>query len=391
MMKLAIVTTHPIQYNAPWFRLLAQQPGVSIKVFYTWEQSNQPAKYDPGFGKVIQWDLPLLDGYEYVFVKNVSKSPGSNHYKGIINPTLNSEIEEWGAEALLVFGWPFSSHFACLRHFKGKIPVLFRGDSTLLNEQAGFKKILRRIFLRYVYSFVDYAMYVGSNNKDYFKAHGLKEKQLVFVPHAIDNDRFSANSDHFEKEANIWKKKLGIGDNHYVVLYAGKFDKVKNPGFILEVAKKLPGDSYRFILVGNGPLESELKDNNHDDRVIFLDFQNQNVMPVVYRLGNVVVLSSNSETWGLAVNEAMACNRPVITNNMVGCAVDLIVSQQNGIVINKSDYEGAAEFIKKLKTGLISQEQVKSVNSSLLSVYSFSSIVSAVCDLLKALQKKPLS
>ena len=76
-MKLAIVTTHPIQYNAPWFRLLAKEPGVEIKVFYTWEQSKNNDKYDPGFGRMVEWDIPLLEGYEYTFVKNTSTSPGS--------------------------------------------------------------------------------------------------------------------------------------------------------------------------------------------------------------------------------------------------------------------------------------------------------------------------
>ena len=118
-MKLAIVTTHPIQYNAPWFKLLAQHPDVDVKVFYTWEQTLQSAKHDPDFGRVIEWDIPLLDGYEYTFVKNIAASPGSSHFKGIDNPTLNDEIKAWGAESVLVFGWAFKSHLACMKYFKG--------------------------------------------------------------------------------------------------------------------------------------------------------------------------------------------------------------------------------------------------------------------------------
>ncbi len=380
-MKLAIVTTHPIQYNAPWFKLLAEQPGIDIKVFYTWEQANTNTKFDPGFGKMVSWDIPLLDGYEYTFVKNTSDSPGSHHYKGIINPTLNEEIKTWGAEAVLVFGWPFKSHLACMRHFKGRIPVLFRGDSTLLNEQPGVKRILRRLFLRYVYSFVDYALYVGSNNKNYFLAHGLKEKQLVFVPHAIDNDRFWSESGRLEREALDWRARLGITNDMFVVLYTGKFDTVKNPAYILDIAKKLPGDNFRFILVGNGPLENELKTGLNDDRIIFIDFQNQQLMPVVYRLGNVIVMSSKSETWGLAVNEAMACNRPVITNNKVGCAVDLIQPSLNGIITSFGEVDGAIDFIRYLDNN-DSTATISSVNKKLLGIYSFRNIVSSITGLL---------
>jgi len=387
-MKLAIVTTHPIQYNAPWFRLLSEQDNVDVRVFYTWEQSNQPAKYDPGFGKVIEWDLPLLEGYNYTFVKNISEDPGSHHYKGIINPTLNAEIENWGAEAVLVFGWPFNSHLKCMRYFHKKIPVLFRGDSTLLNEQGGLKKIARRLFLKYVYSFVDYALYVGANNKDYFLAHGLKESELVFVPHAIDNDRFAKDADRYEKEATDWRHELGIKDDHFTVLYAGKFDTVKNPAFLLQVAKKVTEANVRFILIGNGPLEKEMKQSTNDPRVIFLDFQNQKRMPVVYRLGDVFVMSSVSETWGLGINEAMACGRLIVTNNKVGCAVDLVKEGENGIVINKGDVDAAAKYITTAMNEKHRVNKAKDFNKIMLETYSFKTLVANMSGLLKEIAAK---
>lgn len=386
-MKLAIVTTHPIQYNAPWFRMLAQSRDVRIKVFYTWEQSNKPAKFDPGFGKTIQWDIPLLDGYEYSFVRNVSEAPGSHHYKGIINPTLIAEIEAWQAGAVLVFGWPFKSHLACLKYFKGKIPVLFRGDSTLLNETDGVKKILRRIFLRYVYSFVDYALYVGTNNKAYFKAHGLKDSQLVFVPHAIDNKRFSTDSIAFEDAAKEWREELSIADNNFVIAYAGKLDRVKNPWYIIKLAESLKGEHYRFLVVGNGPLEQEIKASTNDSRIIFIDFQNQQKMPVVYRLADVLVLSSVSETWGLAINEAIACNVPVITNEKVGCAIDLIEEGVNGVTTKRDEYQPAIEYIKRLELDEEIYAEIETVNRGIAEVYSFEKIVHAITELLAKIRK----
>src|SRR4051812_19041240 len=123
MKKLAIVSTHPIQYNAPWFSRLAQSPDLNVRVFYTWSQSQGGAKYDPGFGKTIEWDIPLLEGYDYTFVRNIAPDPGSHHFKGIDNPSLIREIQAWKPDGLLVIGWAYKSHLACLRHFKGKLPV----------------------------------------------------------------------------------------------------------------------------------------------------------------------------------------------------------------------------------------------------------------------------
>ena len=160
--RVAIVTSHPIQYYAPLFKLLAQ--GIELKVFYTWGKDSVE-KYDPGFGKKVQWDVPLLEGYDYQYLENTSTVPGSHHFKGIRNPTIIKELLDYNPAAILVIGWGYRSHLKVLRYFKGKIPLYFRGDSTLLDNYAsGFagkaKNFLRRIFLIWVYIHVDKAFYV---------------------------------------------------------------------------------------------------------------------------------------------------------------------------------------------------------------------------------------
>ena len=142
--KLAIIASHPIQYNAPLFKLIVNNTPLDLMVFYTWGEKSIESKFDPGFQKDFKWDIPLLEGYNYQFLKNTSKKPGSHHFKGIVNPYLNREIEDWGADIIWIWGWAFDSHLKALRYFKGKLPVWFRGDSTLLDEPEdfSFKKIV---------------------------------------------------------------------------------------------------------------------------------------------------------------------------------------------------------------------------------------------------------
>ncbi len=337
MHKLAIITTHPIQYNAPLFRLLHERNAISIKVFYTWSQSEKGVKYDPGFGKEIQWDIPLLDGYEYCFVNNISTAPGSHHYKGIDNPTLIEEIQNWGASAVLVYGWNFKSHLKVMRFFKNRIPVLFRGDSTLLNEKFGIKQIARRIFLKYIYSYVDIAMYVGEANKAYFVAHGLKNKQLQFMPHAIDNKRFQRTST-IEEAAMVFRKENSIPEETVLFLYAGKLDENKNTFFLINAFEKIKNLKAHLLIVGNGKTETNLKSSfSKNKRIHFVDFQNQQTMPLLYNACDVFVLPSKSETWGLSLNEAMAAGKAVMATETCGAAIDLIDNGQNGYVFKYND------------------------------------------------------
>jgi glycosyltransferase involved in cell wall biosynthesis len=320
--KIAIISSHPIQYNAPLFALLDKEPEIDLMVFYTWGEAALGPKYDPDFGKEIEWDIPLLEGYSYTFLQNTSKDPGSHHFKGIINPTLNKEIEFWGADVIWVWGWAFDSHLKAMRHFKGKVPVWFRGDSTLLDEPKGlsFKKIARRLFLTWVYNHIDKAFYVGTHNKAYFEAHGLMENQLVYAPHAIDNDRFADFTGEFRELARKWRRELGYNEDDFILMYIGKFEPNKN---LKDLILKFNNSKIYLLLVGNGPLESDLREVSSTN-IKFIPFQNQSILPVVYRLANCVVLNSKSETWGLIMNESLASGIPVFASEKCGGAIDLL-------------------------------------------------------------------
>ncbi len=360
MKKLAVIITHPIQYYAPIFHLITERRNIHLKVFYTWEQSKEKV-WDEKFGKEIKWDIPLLEGYEHTFVKNRSKSPGSGRFKGVINPTLIHEIIEWKADAVLIFGWNHHSHFKSMRFFKGKIPVYFRGDSTIIDSLPPIKKFARFLFLNFVYKFIDHAFFVGTNNKTYYKKYGLKEKQLIFAPHAIDNNRF--NTPLYVSKSNELRARLGISSEDLIFLFAGKFEEIKNPMILMEAARFFP--EFKFLFVGNGILEKEMK-MLAGKNVFFLPFQNQSQMPVIYNLCNVLILPSTGrgETWGLVVNEAMACGKAVLVSDRVGCAVDLVKNNDNGYIFDSENVDDLKRKIiliskKHVEFGFRSKEIIK--------------------------------
>lgn len=377
-MKLAIITTHPIQYYAPVFKMLTASQKLDIKVFYT--RGQQERTLDRGFGKNISWDIPLLEGYEYTFLENTARAPGTHHFRGIINPELISAVEQWQAEAVLVFGWSYLSHLRAMRYFKGKIPVYFRGDSHLLDEDAGLKRKLRRIFLRWVYSYVDTAFYVGTNNKEYFLKHGLKESQLIYAPHAIDNARFSDPSGKYAAEAMQWREKLGVSSDQKIILFCGKFENKKDPLLLLQMAHAWKDRTdVEFLFVGNGHLQARMKkEATQLKNVSFLDFQNQSRMPVVYRLGDVFVLPSRGpgETWGLAVNEAMTCGRPVVVSDKVGCAPDLVKEGENGFVFEAGNLQALKESIMKLLR--MDLKEAGQQSEKLIQAWNFQAIVQSI-------------
>lgn len=380
--KLAVVTTHPIQYHVPWLIRLAEK-NIQTKVFYTWEQSATGTVYDPGFGQHIRWDIPLLEGYAYEFVENLSRRPGMDHFHGIINPTLVGKIESWAPDGLLVIGWNYHSHLQCLRYFHGRIPIYFRGDSVLLHERVGWRKLFRRLFLSWVYQHVDYAFYVGSHNRSYFLRHGLREDQLVFSPQAIDIERFAEPEQVYSRQAKEMKDLLGIPTGRLTVLFAGKMRTVKNPGYVLDLADACGDLPVSFLLVGDGYLkEGLLRRAAGRANVHFLPFQNQSMMPAVYRMGDIYIMPSLSETWGMGVNEAMACGKPVMVSDMVGSAVDLVVEEKTGIVFSLRDMDKCVDFLRRMSADRGLVERMGAAAREHIQSFSFAHIVESIADVM---------
>ena len=376
-MKLAIITTHPIQYYAPVFKLLHQRGLVNVKVFYTWGEGSQQ-KHDPGFNKTVNWDISLLDGYPFEWVKNTSKTPGSHIFKGVINPELIDQIQDFNPDAILVYGWAYHGHLKALRYFKGKVPVYFRGDSTLLNEKNGVKSLSKLFFLRWVYSHVDKAFYVGKNNKAYFKHYGLKEKQLRFAPHAIDNARFEVDR---SQEVEQLKSSLGINNNDILILYAGKFEPVKNVITLVEAFASVNQPNVHLLLVGNGPDEDELiayARTQDVKRLHFLNFVNQSYIPVIYQATDLFCLPSISESWGLAINEAMACGKAIIASNKVGCAVDLVVPGKNGDIFEAGNAYDLTKKLRLLLKNKATLKQMGQASAGIIKDWDFKTQVEAI-------------
>jgi glycosyltransferase involved in cell wall biosynthesis len=365
--RLAVLSTHPIQYYAPYFRQLAAGDVLNIHVFYEWRGALDDS-YDPGFGQSVTWDVPLLDGYDHTFLENTSDDPGTHHFSGITNPHAVSAIGAYKPDAILIYGWNYRTHLRVLRHFHGRVPVFFRGDSTLIDEAGGPRTWLRRLVLRWVYRHVDTALYVGQNNRAYYEAHGLKDDQLVWVPHAIENKRFADPNGAHSTRAMNWRRELGIPTGAPTAVFAGKLSRKKAPGLLLDSFRKLKHPDAHLVIAGSGPLEQRLR-NNAPSNVHFVGFQNQSAMPAVYRIGDVFALPSRGpgETWGLAINEAMASGRAVIASNRVGCAPDLIDEGKNGFVFSSENVIALKNALsavlgnqkKGARMGAISKEKIQ--------------------------------
>src|ERR671923_2005224 len=130
--RLAVVASHPIQYQAPLFRALAARPEIDLTVLFCGDWGLESYD-DKGFGRELKWDVPLLDGYRSEFLPNVSPKPSPSRFWGLINPGVVRRLRAGRFDALWMHGWAkFTDWLAMLTAFASGVPVLLRGETTLL-------------------------------------------------------------------------------------------------------------------------------------------------------------------------------------------------------------------------------------------------------------------
>jgi glycosyltransferase involved in cell wall biosynthesis len=349
--RLAFVVSHPIQYYVPLYRRLVAQGDFEVRVFYTWH-GGTGAVLDRGFGKKFAWDIPLTEGYAFEVVPNVAREPGTHHFWGLRNPDLLARVRAWWPDAVHLTGYAYASHLAALRGLAHDgVPVLFRGDSHLLDDRRGWRWQVTKRLLRRVYRWPAAFLYVGQANRRYYEALGVPAEKLFSCPHSIEVERFAEPHAEWEADARRWRSELGLGRDERVLLFAGKFEPKKRPVELMGAFLREAPAGWRLVMVGDGPLGALVRGlaELHPERFVVLPFQNQSRMPAVYRLGDLFVLpSAYAETWGLAVNEALACGRPVLVSDRVGCAEDVVRPESNGWVFRHDDWDDFGVGLRKM-------------------------------------------
>lgn len=333
-MKVGILTTHPIQYQVPWFRRLHEDPNIELTVYFCLLPNN--IQQGEGFGVAFTWDIPLLEGFEYEVLTNASKNPTTESFSGCSTPEIFDIVKNGDFDAFIVNGWVVKSClqllWACKRN---GVPCIVRGEANTLRPRAFWKTAIHRMLV----SQYSQALYIGQSNKAFYKRAGMAESQLHFAPYCIDASRFHQADEKFRHEKNTLRSKFGLPKKSLVFVFSGKFIQKKRPldalkGFQL-FRQKTGSKSSHLLMIGSGELLEVCKEYAEANElpVTFTGFLNQSEIPQAYVAADVQVLpSDNGETWGLVVNEGMACGLPAIVSDEVGCHPDLIIKGETGFV-----------------------------------------------------------
>lgn len=342
--KVLLVATHPIQYHVPWFRALAGASEIDFSVlFVDLPDAQQQGK---GFGIAFKWDIPMLDGYAW---QQVAERSGRGGLDGFFSSRIRRPIallKSLAPDVLILTGWqayPLLQFLWAARWLK--IPVIMRGESNALRQRSHKVRFLHRLLLRQCAAFLT----IGQANKEFYLGYGATPEQFFDTSYFVENERFVDAAQDFLPERSALRSRWHIPEDAVCFCYVGKLEPKKRLLDLLQalrLASTKDGKPLHLLVVGTGELMSEAQAmvESHALPVTFAGFLNQTEIAAAYVAADCLVLPSDfGETWGLVVNEAMACGRPAIVSDRVGCWPDLIRPGVTGEVFPFGDTAALAD------------------------------------------------
>lgn len=353
--KCAYFLSHPIQYFSPLLKQLAAK--VPLEVFY-FSDASLRGEQDAGFGQRVQWDTPLLEGYNARFLKNYSGAKTiRNRFTDLFNPGVLRILLRRDIKIVIVNDWTYSSSLLCI--IAGKLfgkKIWLRAENPLNQELRKSKKVLllKRIFLKqFLFRFfIDRFLYIGTQNRAFFLYHGVKEKDLIYTPYAVDNEFFHSRYLAMQSAIPGIRQELGLPLHKKIIVFSGKYIEKKRPLDLLRAYQQINSGEYALVLVGEGSLRGEIERfvREHALQDVYLTgFVNQSVIPRYYMIADLFVLCSGmGETWGLTANEAMNFHKPVIISSTCGSSYDLIDQGVNGFSFEEGNIQQLADCMQQL-------------------------------------------
>ncbi len=396
---LAIVASHPIQYQSPLWREIAKCPEIDVVVYYSvnWGVS-KPQFHKDFFGKAYTWDIPLLEGYKFKFLRNYSWKPGP-YLGGFINPGIFWKLWRRKYDAVLVMGWmDVTFWFAFLAAKIKNMPVLLRVvNSSNYDKNVKRSKILlalKNIYLKILFhGFVKGFLAIGTWNRNMYLEYGVPKERLFYFPYAVWNEFFMSETKKHEENRDEIKKELEIAPKTKVITFAARFVEVKHPEHVIRAYEKIQdiADSALFM-VGDGPMRKELEEEvkrKNIKNVKFFGFKNQTELVRLYAITDIFIRTDGfiKGDWGATVNEAMASGLPVIAPDTIGAGADLVREGENGFVYPFGDIDALAERVRTLLLDERLVESMKKKSFEIISNWSYKEDVEGLQKALEYLRK----
>jgi glycosyltransferase involved in cell wall biosynthesis len=324
-MKLAIVTNAFTYNRLNLFERLARDRNHHITIYKYADWWDAESNYlEIKKWKAIGFNIPFLIDNVYF------------HF----DPRVFWEIAHTKSDVLIAYGYgSLTTWGVALLAKLFNITFVIWSDSRLEYElkrspiTLWAKSLLHRFSEHFIAS---------STSSQMFLEHmGIPKDNITVAPYAINNIDFFMKFKKWKCLSAEIRSELNIPNKSVVILYVGRMVKEKGINELITSFSNMPNKSkLSLVLVGDGNDRTEFEEmvkNLELTNVIFTGYVPHAKIAKYYAIGDIFVLPSYKDVWGLVVNEAMVCGLPIVTTHEVGAWRDLVQSKKNGFVIKSRD------------------------------------------------------
>ena len=338
--RLVIITEIIAPYRIPLFNDLAQSGAADLHVIFL-------AETDP---VLRQWQVYKDEiRFSYGVLPSWRKRIGG--YNALVNRGVWRALVQAKPDVILCGGYNYLGSWQALLWARARgVPFLLWSESNLDDMRPGHAviELLKQEFLRACSGFV----VPGQAAWDYLKAHKISDDRIFTASNAVDNEMFSAGAADARRDAVRLRRELDLPARYF--LFTGRLVREKGVFELLAAYAKLDRslrEQIGLVFVGDGPCRKELEEQARaiePGLIRFPGFAQREKLAGYYGLAEMLVLPTYSDTWGLVVNEAMACGLPVILTRAAGCGRELVTQGWNGMLIPARDVESLAAAMQTM-------------------------------------------
>lgn len=329
MKRLVILTEIISPYRIPVFNELARHPGIDLHVIFL-------AETDPSQRQWLIYKQEIQ--FSYQVLRSWRRRLGK--YNILLDWGLESALRHASPDVIICGGYSYLASWQALwwarRH---RIPFEVWVESTTrdLRRKHTLVESLKVKFMNRCNAFV----VPGKSAAEYVKSLGAPGDRIYVAPDAVDTDFFARRREAVCEHAASELQALKLPPRFF--LFAGRLIPEKGVFDLLDAYCALSAkckSSVGLVFVGDGVARPELErraSRISPGSVHFAGFAQREELARYYALAEVLVFPTHSDTWGLVVNEAMACSLPIICSSAAGCAEDLVSDGWNGRLVPPRD------------------------------------------------------
>jgi glycosyltransferase involved in cell wall biosynthesis len=254
-------------------------------------------------------------------------------------------------ECVIVSGWStFAAQAAILWCRLRGIPYLLLVESHDRDPRPGWRRAVKGAVVPSVVKGAAGVLVAGSLARESMLRRGASPERIRIFANTVDVDAFAERAERLARERPALRESFGLAEDEIAVLSVARLVPEKGLATLIRGVAEAEDRRMVVVVAGSGPERERLLRLAEDlgVRLVLLGDVDWADVAKVYVAADVFALLSDSEPWGVVVNEAAASGLPLVLSEAVGAAHDLLVDGVNGRRVPAGDSHTASVALKEL-------------------------------------------